>query len=70
VIRYVDENVTANYPSYISDVLNFRILEFIVIIIKPFVMCLLQLKNECKRYLCYGKIDKKRLWLGLINIVC
>jgi len=27
-------------------------------------------KNEHKRYICYGKIDKKRLWLGLINTIC
>jgi len=23
-----------------------------------------------KHYICYSKIDKKRLWLGLINIIC
>jgi len=33
----------------------------IIIIIEAFVTRLLQLKNEHKRYICYGKIDKKRL---------
>jgi len=31
----------------------------IIIIIETFVMRLLQLKNEHKRYICYIKIDKK-----------
>ena len=42
----------------------------IIIIIQTLVTRLLQLKNEHKHYICYGKIDKKRLRLGLINIIC
>jgi len=42
----------------------------IIIIIETFITRLLQLKNEHKRYIFFGKIDKKRLWLGLINIIC
>jgi len=44
--------------------------EFIIFIIETFVTRLLQLKNEHKRYIYYSKIDKKRLWLGLMNIIC
>ena len=32
-------------------------------------MHLLQLKMEHKRYVCCGKIDKKLLWLGLIDAI-
>jgi len=33
--------------------------KIIIIIIETFVTRLLQLKNEHKRYTCYGKMDKK-----------
>ena len=36
------------------------IIIIIVVIIETFVTRLLQLKNEHKRYICYGKIDKNR----------
>ena len=36
-----------------------KMCKIIIIIIETFVTRLLQLKNEHKRYTCYGKIDKK-----------
>jgi len=37
------------------------IIIIIIIIIETFVTRLLQLKNEHKRYICYGKIDLKKI---------